>query len=98
MSETFNLDRETNMQHNIDPTGRKWEIKQIKGTALFVGVPNPYRSDFVCPDEFEGRWTKPDLLMKQIKLYLTRAWDKSDEAKMKAERKAQAAKEAAKKE
>jgi hypothetical protein len=97
MSDTFNLDRKMNMDNNIDPNGRKWNIVHIKGTALYTARPEPYRDDIVFPDEFKGRWTKPTLLDKQIKLYLTRAWNKADEATAKSERRIQAAKEAKKK-
>ena len=93
MSGTFNLERQTNVANNIDATGKKWEIVHIKGSALYEARPNPYRSDFVCPKEFEGRWTKHTLLDQQIKLYVNRSWDQAEKVKAANARQAQAAKE-----
>ena len=84
MSEAFDLDRQTNISNNIDPLGKKWEIKHIKGSALYEARPNPYNAQTKIPDEFSGRWTKPHVLQEQIELYLNRAWDASDEAAKKA--------------
>ena len=88
MSDTFNLDRHTNIANNIDPTGKKWEIFHIKGSALYTARPNPFNEQTKIPGEFEGRWTKHTLLQEQINLYLTRAWDAAEEAqRMAASRK-----------
>ena len=84
MSETFNLDRHQNVEHNIDPQGKKWNIYHIKGSALYEARPEPYRVDTEIPDEFKGRWTKPTLLDQQIKLYVNRAWDAVELAQKKA--------------
>ena len=77
MSEKFNLDRELNIRESVDPRGVKWNIMHIRGTALYEARPHNNKSDI--PDEFIGRWTKPDLLKQQIDLYLNRAWDKAEE-------------------
>lgn len=98
MSETYNLERQQNLENSIDPTGKKWTIVHIKGTALYEARPEPYRSDIVTPGEFEGRWTKPSLLQDQISLFLNRAWDKAEAVAQKMERKAHASKQAAKEE
>ena len=84
MSETFNLDRKMNIDNNIDPLGKKWEIFHLKGSALYEARPNPYNAATEIPSEFQGRWTKPDLLQSQINLYLNRAWDKAEDAAKKA--------------
>ena len=99
MSDTFNLDRQMNIENNIDPTGKKWEIFQIKGSALFEARPNPYREDIVIPDEFTGRWTKPTILQDKINLFLNRMWNKAEEAQKKtaANKRAHEAREATKK-
>lgn len=91
--EKFDLDRETNIANNIDANGKKWRIKRSKQTGMFWAEPLPYRSDYVCPKEFPGMWTKPDTLQERITLYVTRTWDMADKKKVKEERVAQAAKE-----
>lgn len=99
MSEAFNLDRHVNIENSIDPTGKKWEIFHIKGSALYEARPNPYNQATEIPDEFKGRWTKPTILQEQINLFLNRAWDKAEEAQRKAPAKArtEAKKQATKK-
>lgn len=96
MSEVYNLERQQNIENRIDPTGKKWEIYSIKGSALFECRPIPYNPNTIIPDEFKGRWTKTTLLLEQVLLYLNRAWDKADAAKLKNDRRNQAAKENAK--
>lgn len=98
MSETFNLDRETNITNNIDAEGKKWEIHFNRGTALCHVRPNPDRSDAVIPTNMAGQWTKPSLLQEEIQRYITSSWDKAEAAKQKADRKAHAKKVEAKKE
>ena len=94
MSEAvFNLDREMQVKNNVDAFGKKWEIKQKRGSALYFAVPNPYRSDFVCPKYMVGLWTKVELLQEQIRKHVDESWDKSDKAKAEADRKAEALKE-----
>ena len=88
MSEEFNLDRELNIQHNVDALGKKWNVVHIRGTALYEARPEPYRSDFQCPKEFAGQWTKPPVLKELITKYVTRTWDKSEKASQKNDRKA----------
>lgn len=86
MSEAvFNLDRKINMQENIDPQGKKWEIKkQNKSGSLYVAVPNPYRADFVCPKPFSGAWTLPSTLQEKITSWLNTQWDKAEKAQQRA--------------
>lgn len=84
MSETFNLDRQINIDNNIDALGKKWEVVHLKGSALYEARPNPYNAQTNTPPEMEGRWTKPDLLMKQIKKYLNASWDMAEEAQKKS--------------
>jgi hypothetical protein len=84
MSVTFNLDRHMNVENSIDPTGKKWEIFHIKGSALYEARPNPYNAQTEIPDEFKGRWTKPTLLQEQINLFLSRTWDAAEEAQRKS--------------
>jgi hypothetical protein len=93
MSETYNLEREQNIENNIDPTGKKWEIYHIKGSSLYEARPIPYNAQTTIPDEFIGRWTKHTLLTEQIKLFLNRVWDAAELKTRKLERKSEAAKE-----
>jgi len=80
--ESFNLDRVISIEHNVDAFGRKWEIqKKSRESTLFIAVPNPFRPDFVCPNEFKGAWTKVELLQEKITLYLNRSWDKAESPK-----------------
>lgn len=85
--EKFDLDRVTNIENNIDAFGKKWEIvRRNRATALLVAKPIPFRTDFVCPEEFQGDWTSFDTLQEQVKIYVVRTWDQADKAKVKAER------------
>lgn len=84
------LNRDEAIPKGIDPTGRKWVIKGERGTALVHARPDPDRADAIIPKEFEGRWTSPTILKEKLDLWLTRAWDRSDEARIKATRKAHA--------
>lgn len=93
MSDKFNLDRQMNVDNNIDALGKKWEIVHIKGSALYEGRCNPYDERVATPKEFEGRWTKPTLLDKQIKVYVNRTWDMAEEAAKKAPGKERAKKQ-----
>jgi len=95
MSDTFNLDRDTNLKARIDPTGRKWEIHGKRGSSLYRARPNPDRDDAVIPKLFAGDWTKPELLLEKIDLYLVRAWDDSDRKAEEARRTKEAAVEQA---
>ncbi len=96
MSDKFNIDRDTNLKERIDPTGRKWEVHTKRGSSLYHARPNPDRDDAVIPSLFHGEWTKAELLLEKIDLYLVRAWDKSDAAAEDARRIKEAAKEQAK--
>lgn len=93
MSDTYNLERQQNIENNIDPTGKKWEIYHIKGSSLYEARPIPYNAQTTIPEEFEGRWTKHTLLTEQINLFLHRVWDKAELAAKKLERKAEAGKQ-----
>ena len=78
MSEQFTLDRDANLQQNIDPTGRKWAIHTKRGSNLFYARPDPDREDAVIPTLIEGHWTKITLLQERIDLFLQRTWRDSD--------------------
>lgn len=95
MSEVYDLDRATNIENDIDAFGKKWEIKQERGRALYFTRPNPDREDAVIPKNMQGKWTKIELLRKEIRKHVVASHDQADAARAKAERKAQAAKEAA---
>ena len=96
--ETFNLDRETQIEANVDAFSRQWKIHSNRGTGLCYVRPNPDREDAVIPKEMGGLWTKPSLLTPKIKDYITKTWDEADLANKKAERKRLAALEASKQE
>jgi len=96
MSEKYDLDRETNIQNQIDAEGKKWEIKQQRGRALYFARPNPDRSDAVIPKNMGGLWTKIELLSAEINKYIKESWDKADLANVKAERKREVARKAKK--
>lgn len=93
MSETFDLDRDTNIANNIDATGKKWTIHTERGRHLFYTRPEPDRADAVIPDSLRGCWTKKMLLDDAIRTHVIRSWDHADEVRIRNERKAQAAKE-----
>ena len=92
----FDLDREAKLEANIDALGKKWEVKQRRGRALYITRPNPDRIDAVIPKEMEGEWTNTTLLTAQIQKYVQSSWHQADQADLKAERKRAAALEAAK--
>lgn len=98
MTEKFDLDRETNLKNNIDAQGKKWEIKQQRGRALYFTRPNPDRADAVIPKNMQGQWTKVELLMTEIRKYVREDWDRADVVAAKALRVKLAAEEAAKQE
>lgn len=93
MSEEFNLDREQNIENNIDATGKKWNIYTEKGRHFFFARPEPDRKDAVIPELIRGRWTKKGLLEARVKRYVTESWEQADRADMKAERKREVARE-----
>lgn len=93
----FSLDRELSIENDVDATGKKWVIHMNRQNGLCYVRPEPDRSDAVIPDELQGLWTKPSLLVPKLKDYLNASWNHAEAAKQKADRKAQAAKEAAKK-
>ena len=82
------IDRKNCIAENTDPTGKKWVVKHINATALYVARPEPDRQDAVIPAEMRGKWTQPSVIQAQIELYLGRAWDKAEAAQAKSDRKA----------
>ena len=94
MTEKFDLDRQTNEANSIDSNGKKWEIKQSRGRALYFARPNPDREDAVIPRKMRGLWTKVELLKKEIDKYISASWDQAEAATQKQARKAHAAKTA----
>jgi hypothetical protein len=76
--EQFNLDRKISIENHIDPTGRKWEIKGERGSALVHVRPNPDREDAIIPREFGGKWTSPSVLNEKVVQWLENQWNKSD--------------------
>lgn len=92
MTEKFDLDRQTNEANSIDSNGKKWEIKQKRGRALYFTRPNPDREDAVIPRKMRGLWTKVELLKKEIDKYISASWDQAEAATQKQVRKAHAAK------
>lgn len=97
MSREFSLDRETNINENIDATGKKWEIHVEKGRHLFYTLPTGARADTVIPEKLQGMFTKKMYLDNRIREWVTESWNHADEVAAKNARKAQAAKEAKKK-
>lgn len=79
--EQFNIDRHISMEHSIDPTGKKWEIKGERGSALVRAQPNPGSVVSIIPKEFAGQWTSAAVLKANITRWLNTQWDKSDEVK-----------------
>ena len=89
--EVFNLDRETNIEKNIDAAGKKWEIFQTRGHPMYFARPNPDRTDAIIPELISGQWTNRQLLQDKIDLYLKRNWDESELTQKKNARSNQAA-------
>jgi hypothetical protein len=89
--EVFNLDRESNIEKNIDAAGKKWEIFQTRGHPMYFARPNPDRSDAIIPELISGCWTNRPLLQDKIDLYLKRNWDESELTQKKNARTNQAA-------
>lgn len=96
--ETFNLDRQTNVEKRIDALGKKWEVHSNRGSSLCFARPNPDRSDAVIPKIMKGLWTKPSMLTEQIDQHVKTSWDEAEAAQLRAERVKIAAQENAKKE
>lgn len=96
------ITREHCVSKNIDPTGKKWVISHIKQTSLYEICVDKKGDAVRAPSypnaEMEGFFTHSTKAQKAIEQYLTAAWDASEAASAKAERKAQAEKEAPKKE
>lgn len=88
------LTREEAIAQNTDPTGRRWVIKNQRGSSLLIVRPDPDRKDAQIPAIFSGEWTGRVVLEEKIKIWLNRQWDASELASLKAERKVQVAKEA----
>ena len=98
MTEMYDLNREQHVGANVDALGRKWVIHMNRQNGLCYARPEPDRSDAQIPKNMKGLWTKVGLLEKEIKKYVNDTWDTAEQAKLQAERKKQAAKEAPKKE
>ena len=98
MTETYDLNRAQHEEANVDALGKKWIIHVNRQNGLCYARPEPDRSDAQIPKIIQGLWTKPALLETKIKKYVQETWDVAEQAKVKADRKAQAAKEAPKKE
>lgn len=75
------------MENNTDPKGNQWGVTHIKGSALYE-VKRVKGTAINKPENCEGRFTKPDLAMKEIKKYLEQAWQKNEEVSKRNERKA----------
>ena len=97
MSEEFSLDREQNIAHNIDATGKKWDIHTERGRHLYYTLPAGARPDSVIPEKLQGMFTKRMYLEDKIKEHVVESWNHADAVAAKNARKAQAAKEAKKK-
>ena len=82
MSE-FNLDRETNIENNIDASGKKWEVLHKRGTALYLARPVPDRKDAIIPGRFAGMWTKAQHCQEQISIYVKNSWLEADRVRAK---------------
>jgi len=93
-NQEFSLDREMNIQNNVDATGKKWVVHTERGRHLFYVRPEGGREDSVIPPKLQGMWTKRLYIDAALKQYLKDSWDHADEITRKNERKAQAAKEA----
>lgn len=94
-NEEFSLDREMNIENNVDATGKKWNVHTERGRHLFYALPEGARPDAIIPDKLQGKFTKRMYLETEIKRYVQESWDHADRIAQKNERKAQAAKEAA---
>lgn len=92
MSESFNLDREQNILHNVDALGKKWNIQNIRGSSMYLARPEPYREDYEIPKCMQGKWTKVELLREQIQFHVKRTWDHADGIQAKSAGKARAVK------
>jgi len=93
-NEEFSLDREMNIQNQVDATGKKWLVHTERGRHLFYTLPDGARPDAVIPERLKGMFTKRMYLETEIDRYVKESWEHADQIKAKNERKAQAAKEA----
>ena len=87
MSLSEQLTRDLAFKNNMDPRGNKWGIVPIKGSALFEARVVEGNKQSAIPEEVEGRWTSAPRTQVAIEKYLKRAWDESDLAAVKAQRK-----------
>lgn len=79
--------REHCIANNIDPSGRKWTIKTIRGSHMFCTRPEPDRADAVIPPNCAGKWTSSHLLKEQVERYVKLAWDNAETVATKNRRK-----------
>lgn len=77
------LTKDFAFKNNIDPTGRKWGIGKVVGTAL-------YHIDVVDgpavgskPKDLNSKYTNPTLAQKAIEKYLADMWDYSEKKEQK---------------
>ena len=91
----FSLDRENNIEANVDALGKKWKIYRNKGNGLCFTRPEPDRSDSIIPEHMTGLWTKKNLLEEQVNKYVVDTWAVADKVLADNERKAKAAAESA---
>jgi len=83
------LTRKLAIANNTDPFGKVWGVVLVKGTALYricnVNDENEAKIPASYPDvSLSGLFTKTDLAEKAVKGYLDKAWDKNDDAVLKA--------------
>ena len=79
------LTREDCLPENIAPTGRQYGVFLMPDRALYHIKYTEGPGEI--PDELKGAWTKPDLALLDLKRYLTKIWDLSDQMAAKSARK-----------
>ena len=89
----FSLDRENNINANVDALGKRWKIYRNKGNGLCFTRPEPDRSDAIIPKDMGGLWTRKDLLQEKVNNYVVETWDVADKVQEGLDRKAAAAAE-----
>ena len=80
------LSRDEALAINQDPTGKRWLIKEQRGSALLKAQVEPYHAATKVPEEFHGEWTGKSKLQVAIQAWLKTVWDKADKATVKSER------------
>jgi hypothetical protein len=95
-NEEFSLDRELNIQRNIDATGKKWQVVTERGRHFFLARPEGARPDSIIPEILQGKFTKKMYIEEAIKKHVADSWAHADAVDRKNERKREAAREQAK--